>query len=169
MARVTAGGFSLIELLVVVAIIGILSALIYPNVSGSRAKARDAQRVSDIAQFQLAISLYYDRCGVYPEGGDTALTTSTNNGCPTGITFGTFMSSIPVPPSGAGQAAYDYATAGSSYTAPTGYILHATLESYNAAVAKGLSSRPAGYTSANNNSFTCSTGSTPPIQYCVSP
>lgn len=159
------GGFSLIELMVTVAIIAVLSGILLVNTSGSRAKARDAQRVSDLAQLQLAFALFYDRCGYYPEGG-TVLNINISNNCPSGVTLGTFISQIPVPPSGTTQTAYNYATTGANGT-PTNFILHAILESYNPAVAKGLSSRPVGYSSANDNSFTCSTGSTPPIQYCV--
>lgn len=160
-------GFSLIELLVVVAIIGLLAAIVYPNTSGSRAKARDAQRISDIAQLQFAITLYYDRCGVYPAGGEVLSLTQNNYGvCPSGVTFGTFISSIPTPPAGTTQTVYDYATTGANGS-PSGYILHAKLESPNAAVAKGLSSRPAGYGTASDNSFTCSNTSTS-LEYCVS-
>jgi|GEM_PF-1492530 prepilin-type N-terminal cleavage/methylation domain-containing protein len=41
-------GFTLVELLVVIAIIGILSSVALVGFSGSRAKARDAKRVSDL-------------------------------------------------------------------------------------------------------------------------
>ncbi|HEY6022478.1 MAG TPA: type II secretion system protein [Candidatus Paceibacterota bacterium] len=41
-------GFTLVELLVVVAIIGILASIVIVNVSGSRAQARDAKRVEDL-------------------------------------------------------------------------------------------------------------------------
>lgn len=53
-------GFTLIELLVVVAIIGILSSVVLSSLNGARSKARDAKRVSDLKQLQLALEMYYD-------------------------------------------------------------------------------------------------------------
>ncbi len=158
--------FSLIELLVVVAIMGILAAIVFPNMSGSRAKARDAQRVSDLAQIQFAIALYYDRCGVFPAGGELLSLTQNNYGaCPSGVTFGTFISAIPTPPTGTTQTVYDYATMGAN-GAPTGYVLHAKLEAPNAAVLKGLPILPVGYVAASGT-FTCSNSSTS-LEYCIS-
>lgn len=46
-------GFTLIELLIVVAIIGILSVAAFVTFSGTRGRARDAVRISDISQAQL--------------------------------------------------------------------------------------------------------------------
>jgi len=55
---VTKKGFTLIELLVVIAIIGILSSLLLANYNASRARARDAQRKSDLRQTTTALELY---------------------------------------------------------------------------------------------------------------
>lgn len=53
-------GFTLIELLVVIAIIGILSSVVLASLNSARQKSRDARRVTDIKQLQLALELYYD-------------------------------------------------------------------------------------------------------------
>lgn len=58
-------GFTLIELLVVIAIIGILSAVVLASLNSARAKARDARRVSDLKQIQLANEMYFDENGSY--------------------------------------------------------------------------------------------------------
>ena len=59
-------GFTLIELLVVIAIIGILSTIVLVSLNTARTKARDARRISDVHQIQLALQMYYDSAGVYP-------------------------------------------------------------------------------------------------------
>ena len=65
-------GFTLVELLVTIAIIGILSAVVLTSMSGARNQAKDGRRVSDIKQIQLALELYYDIHKAYPV--DTAMT-----------------------------------------------------------------------------------------------
>ena len=59
--------FTLIELLVTIAIIGILSAIVMVSLNGPRQKARDAKRISDIKQIQLALELYNEVKGEYPD------------------------------------------------------------------------------------------------------
>lgn len=60
-------GFTLIELLVVIAIIGILASIVLASLNSARTKSRDARRVADIKQIQLALELYFDAKGEYPE------------------------------------------------------------------------------------------------------
>ena len=59
-------GFTLIELLVVIAIIGILSSVVLASLNSARAKARDAKRISNMKQMQIALELYFDENGSYP-------------------------------------------------------------------------------------------------------
>ncbi|MEA2112967.1 MAG: type II secretion system protein [Patescibacteria group bacterium] len=59
-------GFTLVELLITVAIIGILSAVVLTSMSGARNRAKDGRRISDIKQIQLALELYYDINTSYP-------------------------------------------------------------------------------------------------------
>ena len=59
-------GFTLIELLVVIAIIGILSSVVLASLNSARMKSRDARRLSDIKQIQLALELFNNQTGSYP-------------------------------------------------------------------------------------------------------
>ncbi len=59
-------GFTLVELLVVISIIGVLSSTVFASLSSTRAKARDARRMSDIKNIQTALELYKDTFNEYP-------------------------------------------------------------------------------------------------------
>lgn len=61
----TKKGFTLVELLMVIAIIGILSAIGLTALTGARGKARDARRVADIRQYTLAFQAYFDSFNSY--------------------------------------------------------------------------------------------------------
>ncbi|MFA5052311.1 MAG: type II secretion system protein [Patescibacteria group bacterium] len=78
-------GFTLVELLVVLAIIGILVAAGATNLIGTRGAARDAVRMSDLSQIRLGLALYFDDAGQYPapiksSGAGPDLSTDTASG-----------------------------------------------------------------------------------------
>jgi prepilin-type N-terminal cleavage/methylation domain-containing protein len=59
--------FTLIELMVVIAIIGLLAAAILASLSTASQRSRDASRIADIKQVQNALELYAaDNGGKYP-------------------------------------------------------------------------------------------------------
>ena len=72
-------GFTLMELLIVVAIIGLLASMILVGLSSFRTRGRDARRVADVKQVQNGLEIYYAKMNQYPDvqssgipGTDTA-------------------------------------------------------------------------------------------------
>ena len=112
-------GFTLIEFLIVIAIIGVLAALLMANFVGIRQRSRDAQRKSDVRQIQSALELYRSDNGIYPLSA--ALSSCGGALSLSGVTY---MSKVPCDPSTGTAYTYTSAT-GSTYT------LRACLENGN--------------------------------------
>lgn len=110
-------GFTLIELLVVIAIIGILASVVLASLNSARKKSRDARRLADLKQLQVALELYFDgNSGNYP----TAL-----SGLTAGCGGGACIQTIPKDP--VGSTDYSYAALGSGASC-TSYHLGGSLE-----------------------------------------
>lgn len=60
-------GFTLIEMLVVIAIIAVLAALILPAIQSAREAARSSQCLSNLKQMGLAINMFRDSTGAFPQ------------------------------------------------------------------------------------------------------
>ena len=58
--RTRAGGFTLIEFLLVIAMIAVLAALIFPALSGAKESARRAVCKSNLRQCYIGLTLYAD-------------------------------------------------------------------------------------------------------------
>ena len=114
-------GFTLIELLVVIAIIGLLASVVLASLNSARKKGRDARRIADLKQVQLALELYFDSNGQsYPNATTwSALGTALAS---------TYIAVLPNDPS-LGSTSYGYVPLPSGCTTScTGYYLGGILE-----------------------------------------
>ena len=116
-------GFTLVELLVVIAIIAILSTLSVVALNSARAKARDARRLSDIKQIRTALDMYYDSNNQqYPAGngvqlGKTDYVCLTSAGWATSGCSGTIlMQKVPTDPLTGRNYTYTVGPNNSDYT-----------------------------------------------------
>lgn len=113
-------GFTLIEILVVVAIIGILAGVVLVGLRGTGPQARDSRRAADLRQVQNGLELYYNKYSRYPAATDwAALRTAL-----TGSTAGLGISNLPQDPTNTGNLVYSYGTDANG----TSYVLRAVLE-----------------------------------------
>lgn len=115
-------GFTLLELLIVIVIIGILALIIVPGLASGPKRARDAQRKSDMRAVKNALETYYNDNNVYPPGAYAGLGTFLVNA---------YIPSMPTDPK-TGNTGYEYAPSpnacDNSGTNCTSYALTAHLE-----------------------------------------
>lgn len=57
-AQRAGAGFSLIEILVVIAIVGVLASIIFASLNSARQKGRNAKRIADLYELRQAVELY---------------------------------------------------------------------------------------------------------------
>src|SRR3954469_5908014 len=77
MKKLGSKGFTLIELMIVVAIIGILAAVAIPKFADLVTKSKEAAVKGSIGAVRSAVSIYYgDQEGAYPMNLFTALATA---------------------------------------------------------------------------------------------
>lgn len=68
-------GFTIVELLIVIVVIGILAALVVTTFSGIQRKARDTERQTDIKAIYGQLEAYYAQNGAYPALAEVNTTT----------------------------------------------------------------------------------------------
>lgn len=156
-------GFTLIELMVVITIIGVVFGVIITSTLAIKKNSRDAQRQSDLRAIQSALEQYNADQTFYPPTTNLNLQTATMLSSPTGTR--TYLGKIPKDPqAGSGGLDYTYTAMPSSNplcdntSAPsfcTSYCLYARLENL----------------SSSNFDPSCTTppNSTPAYNYSLSP
>jgi prepilin-type N-terminal cleavage/methylation domain-containing protein len=150
-------GFTLIEILIVVAIIAILASVVLVGLGPTQQAGRDARRLSDLHEVQNGLELYYNKTGKYPEL--TTASWASLQATLTGASIG--VSSIPNDPSTGKSYVYAW------NSGATQYELAATMESSGGSEWVNYNA-PTGFTSAgitDSATLTCSQTS---LQYCIS-
>lgn len=74
-------GFTLVELLIVILVIGLVGSLAAVAVNSARSKQRDASRLSNVRQLQSALEDYFNETNAYPSGTALPLGDSTQSSC----------------------------------------------------------------------------------------
>lgn len=129
-------GFTLVELLVVMSLIGVLAALGVGSFRTAQVRGRDAQRKSDLKQIANALELFYTDHGRYPSASGSSIagcaynpTTAIGVACVWGSSTFTdgktvYFKTMPADPASSGSYSYEIVPLSSNQK----FKLYATLE-----------------------------------------
>jgi prepilin-type N-terminal cleavage/methylation domain-containing protein len=169
----TTKGFTLVELLVVLSVIGSLTMVVLFNVLNVREKSRDAERQSDLRAIQTAVESYKQRHGRYPAmapatGGCTYVDNfATESSCyPYIIGLEEFMPRLPRDEARGTNQGYGYITnaAGSVYKIIAMNTVESEIVDYNHSMPScdpGTIPRPPDFTTGSLNPNVCQTTISP--------
>lgn len=90
-------GFTIIELLVVMAIIAMLASIMFVVFSGLQAKSRDTRRLEDVREIEKALSLYYIDGNRYPQAV-TPVTITGSDAVSTALVNAGAIAAVPADP-----------------------------------------------------------------------
>jgi general secretion pathway protein G len=111
--RHTERGFTLVELMVVVAVIGVLATIAIPLYVNVQARGRIAKAQADSRTLVSAVGVYSAHMGAIPSALTQLTSVATNS---LGNRAGPFMNSVPSPPSGWTTYAYSPIVSAGTYT-----------------------------------------------------
>jgi type II secretion system protein G len=91
-------GFTLVELLVVISIIGILIALSIFGLQAARESSRDARRKADLEQIRSGLEIYKSDCNSYPASLSFGASLVGNDPGNTNCDGNTYIAQVPTDP-----------------------------------------------------------------------
>lgn len=120
--RSSTQGFTLLELLVAIAIIGLLAVGAIAGFSIAKEKTMDVQRISELKQLKVALDLYHIDHGHYPRQSEGA-NGRIGEGGVIDTMLSPYMRSLPYDPVGRGDPSYYYYYDGSATCGGVGNVV----------------------------------------------
>ena len=113
--RYNQDGFTLIEIMVVILILGLLATIVVQSLRGAADKAKRTKAQADIAEFKTALDRFYLDNGYYPttdQGLPSLVSPPTSGRIPSNYESGGYIERVPRDPWGSN---YFYQSDGNAY------------------------------------------------------